>query len=69
MAMAIRWKLKFGNGEWQWPFSGNGIFGSVNDQILQVAIFFGRSFTRIELHISCDVDTGRLLLSREIASE
>ena len=38
MAMAIRWKLKFGNGEWPWPFSGNGIFGSVNCQILQVAI-------------------------------
>ena len=38
MAMAIRWKLKFGNGEWPWPFSGNGIFGSVNGQILQVAI-------------------------------
>ena len=33
MAMAIRWKLKFGNGEWQWPFTGNGIFGSMNGQV------------------------------------
>ena len=36
--MAIRRKLKFYNGEWPWPFAGDGILITMNGQKFQVAI-------------------------------